>query len=1175
MSHHPTHARLLAEISQAGTWQFMQERSIFAIDPATARLLGLNEAASQLTPAAFHACFHADDRARLESTWHDFTRHQSSRFQCEARLSALGPTDIWVELRADWLPDHKAIAGIILNVSHRHALAHLQDAQHRALHLMTCAAQSLIRHDNEVAMLEDLCNQLVELGGYQHAWISQAVDDQNKQVLPLVASDVIRQLVADLDVSWADVPSGQGPTGRAIRNGVPVVIQDILNDPSYHRWHAFALATGARSTVSLPLRVEGKVIGTLNLYADRANVFDDQEIQMLCNLAGEISIGIAMQRSRAALIKREFNLRQAERMARLGHFEFDPHLDRWRSSPMLDEIFGIDADFVRSNQSWMEIVHPDDRALLKADFRHLIRTRQTHFDIHYRIIRRDDGALCHVHGIGEMEMDENGWMTRMFGTIQDITEQREAEENLRKRTQAIEQSPHSIVITNLEPKIEYVNAAFTRVTGYGPHEVIGENPAILHSGLTPAATFQQLWTTLQRGEIWRGEFTNRRKNGQTYTEFAIISPIRQPDGSVTHYLAIKEDITEKKRIEAELEQHRHHLQRLVEERTHELRQAKEQAEAASHAKSAFLANMSHEIRTPMNAILGLTHISLRESQEPEQQQRLTKVSNAAQNLLAIINDILDFSKIEAEKLVLEARPLCLDTLFKNVIGMVSERSENRGLPILTHIDPELPGTLMGDALRLQQILLNYLTNALKFTERGHITLRAFQESHCKDGIRVRFEVQDTGIGIPQDIQQRLFQPFEQADTSTTRRYGGTGLGLAISRKLAEAMQGETGVISHMGQGSTFWFTACLGIDTPAALSPATPALPAMPPASGMQACYQAMRVLLVEDNPINQEVTRELLESIGLTVDIADDGKIACDRVQAQPYDLILMDMQMPVMDGLEATRFIRSLPAYRTVPILAMTANAFSEDRNACFAAGMNDHVSKPVQPEVLYHAIATWLAPEHAAASTQAIRYDLPSNMPPLEQRLNSVIGLDVAAGLHAVRGRLDSYARLLGKFAETHAGDFAAIRQARRHGHDDEARRLAHSLKGAAATLGITPVHTIASKLEAAIRNQDPGVPALLAECESRYHEIAHQLATVLVTQSPTPESSPVTPDEIQQVLSSMRQLLTESDLGCLMLLKENRAALREGLGARHGAFETAVSNFDFDAALSLIREAEKQI
>jgi two-component system sensor histidine kinase/response regulator len=853
---------------------------------------------------------------------------------------------------------------------------------------------------------------------------------------------------------------------------------------------------------------------------------------------------------------------------------------------------------------------------------------------------------------------------------------------------------------NPEGVMTFVNTAGAQMLGFAPEELAGQPlHALIHYARADGSPFPReecsMYRSVQDGEhrVVRDEVL-WRKDGSCFPVEYSTRPILKDDQVVGTVVAFR-DITQRLRAEAEL------------------RDAKEAAESATKAKSDFLANMSHEIRTPMNAIIGMTHLALKTDLSPKQADYLNKVKSAAQSLLGIINDILDFSKIEAGKLDIENTDFQLETVLDNLSNIVSQKAHDKDLEFLISAQHDIPSNLVGDPLRLGQILVNLVNNAVKFTDRGEVMVAVVMEEQFADNVKLKFSVRDSGIGMTPEQSARLFQPFSQADTSTTRKYGGTGLGLSICKRLVEMMNGTIWVESQAGLGSTFYFTARFGIrsgqkrkqfipdlagiralvvdDNAQAREILTDAIRVfalransvasgedavrevadadsqdpyrlvlmdwhMPGMDGLEASriikrndrlkhipkivmvtafgredirnqaeeigvdsyllkpvnssllydtlvdlfgmaaaehqsrrpradaasYDAtgIRVLLVEDNEVNQQVATELLQSAGAIVTLAGHGaeavKILTDSAQPPPFDIVFMDLQMPEMDGITATKLLRNDSRIKQIPIIAMTAHALVEERQRCIDAGMNDHVSKPIDPDALFSTLLKWAKPRPEASLIPATKSPLQtvSARTEADSVQPQIAGVDVASGLARVAGNRDLYVKLLSQFVSQQASAATQIAVALDAGDRKGAERIAHTVKGVAGNLGISDVQLAAQKLEKAIREGDDSGTTLLDQfaITLRVHvnSISHAMSAAQSC-SKEPKTAHFDRGRAATALVRLRALLEANDGDST----EAFQVLREAVG---GVVDTrqlddlseTIDNFEFEQALVKLQE-----
>ncbi|MBT4501112.1 MAG: PAS domain S-box protein, partial [Gemmatimonadetes bacterium] len=571
--------------------------------------------------------------------------------------------------------------------------------------------------------------------------------------------------------------------------------------------------------------------------------------------------------------------------------------------------------------------HPSQRGRFVAD----LQTRPMGADVELLALRRDGSEFPVEINLSPIDSEEGAFVV---AAVRDITARREAEAELRKLSRAIEYSPASVVITDPHGTIEYVNPRFVEVTGYSAEEAIGQNPRMVSSGTQSPELYRQMWETIRSGREWRGEFCNRKKGGELYWEYASISPILDASGEATHYVAVKEDITERKRNEVELQE------------------ARAKAEDANRSKSAFLANMSHEIRTPMNGVVGMVDLLKRTELDTNQRNYLATVDSSADALLVLLNDILDLSKIEAGSMSLESIDFELREVTDGVMRLMGMRAHEKGLELACHVNADVPDGLRGDPTRLRQIIINLIGNAIKFTSEGEVVVDVQCREETEEEVDLRVAVRDTGIGIPEEKCALIFEAFSQADASTTRHFGGTGLGLNISQQLVELMGGRIWVESEEGVGSVFQFTARFGRSEVEAKS-----------RSSMLKHLGELRVLGVDDNATNRMILEDMLGSWGISVIAVDSGQQALEvlrqtRESEEPFDLVLLDAMMPEMDGLELARQISQDPELADQPMMMLTSLDDPDYLKQVRAQGVRHILRKPITQSDLLDGIVTMLS-------------------------------------------------------------------------------------------------------------------------------------------------------------------------------------------------------------------------
>lgn len=732
-------------------------------------------------------------------------------------------------------------------------------------------------------------------------------------------------------------------------------------------------------------------------------------------------------------------------------------------------------------------------------------------------------------------------------------------ENLARWGHIFANAEWGIAVSNADgTRIELSNPAFARLHAY-PLEAMDNFSLDQLLSVETRAQFPDLIRKADELGHYAFESMHVRKDGSCFPVLIDITAIKDDRNQVLYRIVNLQDLSE-----------------INERKAAEqiLRSAKEAAEAANQAKSAFLAKVSHEILTPINGILGMTHLMAQSTLSDKQSAQLDTVRRSGLHLLHIVNNLLDLSNIEAGKLALDIRHFAVNELSRSIEKALSERVLDKKLKFDIALSA-LPTHLRGDDKRLRQILLNYLDNAFKYTECGSVTLNARIEDETENDVLICFEVRDTGIGITAERQKDLFQRFEQADNSIARKYGGSGLGLAINRMLAELMGGSVGVTSQPNQGSTFWLKLRLSRAKNALETGSTVASP--PTEEIMRQRHAGTRLLLAEDDPTNQAVTMGLLQDAGFAIDLAVDGEQAVAMSAKGNYALILMDMQMPGMDGIEATRRIRARQDGGKLRIIAMTANAYADDRTRCFEAGMNDFIAKPIDPETVFATLLKWLPTPMLTAPDGARAPDMAPTAPTdpnagLINRLSAVPGLDVARGISVVRGKTAKYIELLAQFVSAHADDMDRLAESIAAGDHAKAVLLAHSLKGAAATLGIVSLAEAARHIELQQREEMDDCLELQADMNTVRHEletISAALPAALSAAPPKADAKPADPHISEGLLNELDERLANDDFTAIALFQQHGDALRKALGNQCDGLARQIRQFEFATARETLR------
>lgn len=814
----------------------------------------------------------------------------------------------------------------------------------RALEATNTCSRAILQASDEHSLLQEICRILVEVAGYRMAWVAYRCDDDRRSITLEASHSMPAGYLDTAKITWRDDASGRGPTGTAIRERRPIVNQDFATNPALVEWRAAARQAGFGSSAAFPLLDGSECIGAINLYAVDPQSFDADEVELLGNFASTLSYGIrtlrlrqANERINRALEESQVRLRLAQSGSRIGVWELDLRSGRVYWSPETEALYGVPVgSFGGTQEEWWRSIYPADRpGVLKASTEALFDPRP--FEIEFRI-QHTSGDVRWLSSRGEILRDETGEPAKVLGVNIDVTERRRADEQLRMLYLAVEQSPESIVVTDLNAGIVYVNAAFLQVTGYSREDVMGRNPRILQSGQVSRATYEDMWARLSAGKSWEGELVNKAKSGRLFTEFARISPVRQSDGSITHFLAIKQDITQKRQAESE--------QRALEE---QLRQA-QKMETIGHLTGG----IAHDFNNILAAMMGYTEIALMSPVVGNNEvlnSQLNEVLRGGIRAKELVAQLLTFSR----KQETAAESISVAPIVREVVRLM-QSTLPATIALAVDLHDEL-GEVRISPVHLHQILMNLCVNARDaITDYGNVTIRVAQLdidepwvcSSCRQpvsGPMVSIAVSDTGCGIEAANLERIFDPF----FTTKPHRQSSGLGLSVLHGLVHSAGGHVLVETTPGTGTRF------EVLLPKSLRRETPPATSGPPLHAERQFDG--RILVVDDEPAVAGFLATLLRNFGGKVEVAADAVEALRLINAAgaPPDLVITDQTMPHMTGIELAATLSS--RYPNLPILLCTGYGNAVDESAARAAGIRRVLHKPVPVQIICEAVTQCL--------------------------------------------------------------------------------------------------------------------------------------------------------------------------------------------------------------------------